>query len=298
MNSLRLATCWRVYSQSGAAQVVLALMLWLLSGWMQQAAACDLCSGFTCAACSIGTDEEEPPAAYGAPRNGWPQAYYGAPVYLTYSYQNLLDGGLKDPAGNSVPVEQIRTAIEEAFSVWAAVAPLHFIEVEDDGLPYSGNNAGRQFGQIRLRHVYINGPDPLVGSPTTKAQAYYPGTAPNAGDVEFDHGDPWSLIGTVREPDILGAAIHELGHSLGLTHSDLEAANMYWIFKRHTGPGSGMLHPDDIAAIQSIYGAGVGSVTPLPWGRVPEPSTLLLALGLIPFAHRAVRVWGKGSDAR
>lgn len=244
--------------------------------------ACEYCANFGCTLCAAaaadGPDEDPGPVVFFGPtRPGWPQpGGKGSPVYLTYSYQNLLDGGLLDPDGKPVPVAQIRTAIEEAFSVWASVAPLHFTEVEDDQLPYGAVSGPRQYGQVRFRHAYINGPDPPTGNPTTKAQAFYPGSAPNAGDVEFDHSDPWSLIGTTREPDILGAAIHELGHSLGLTHSGDPEANMYWIFRRHTGPGSGMLHPDDIAAIQSIYGAGVGSVTPLPVAAIPEPTLSLV----------------------
>jgi hypothetical protein len=226
--------------------------------------------------------------AFGPTRPGWPQpGGKGSPVYLTYSYQNLHDGSLLDPLGQPVPFTQIRTAIEEALSVWAEVVPIHFIEVEDDHLPYTSSTVGRQFGQIRFRHTYINGPDPPTGDPTTKAQAYFPGTSLNAGDVEFDRGDPWSLIGTTREPDILGAAIHELGHALGLTHSPQTTANMYWIFRRHTGPGSGMLADDDIAAVQSIYGAGVGSVTPLSIATVPEPPLgWLLVAGVMVLAWR------------
>ena len=73
---------------------------------------------------------------------------------------------------------------------------------------------------------------------------------------------------------MLGATVHELGHSLGLGHSSVSDANMYWIFTRYSGPGTAVLHADDLAGIQVIYGAGVGSVTPLP---VPEPSSWVLA---------------------
>ena len=94
-----------------------------------------------------------------------------------------------------------------------------------------------------------------------------------AGDVFFDNGDPWQEVGTLHEPDILGATIHELGHSLGLAHSSTTESNMYWIFTRYGGPGTGALYPDDVAGIQVIYGAGVGSVTPL---AIPEPATWVL----------------------
>jgi hypothetical protein len=38
---------------------------------------------------------------------------------------------------------------------------------------------------------------------------------------------------------------------------------MYWIFNRFSGIDTAELYYDDIAGVQSIYGAGVGSVTPL-----------------------------------
>src|SRR5262249_54058987 len=82
-------------------------------------------------------------------------------------------------------------------------------------------------------------------------------------------GDPWQMQGTLPTPDVLGAAIHELGHALGLDHSLDPTANMWPVFIRYNGPGTGAsLQPDDIAGIQAIYGPGAGSVTPLP-----EPST-------------------------
>ena len=49
---------------------------------------------------------------------------------------------------------------------------------------------------------------------------------------------------------------------------------MYWVFTRTSGLGTASLHPDDIAGIQFLYGAGVGSVTPL----IPEPASLVLVV--------------------
>lgn len=223
-----------------------------------------------------------PVRAFGPTRPGWPQQNPGDPVHITYSYNNLLDGGLKDSSGTPLPASIIRASIEDAFRVWAEVAPLHFTEVEDEGGPVrTGNYPDGQFGGIRFSHRYINGPDPPMGNPTTKAVAWFPGNSNIASDVHFDNSDPWQVIGTTSEPDVLGAAIHEIGHTLGLTHSNIPGVNMYWIFRRHTGPGSGMLLPDDIAAVRSIYGEGVGSVTPLP---VPEPNSAaawLVALALL-----------------
>jgi hypothetical protein len=203
-----------------------------------------------------------PARAYTLVGAGWPQpGGPGSPITLTYSYQNMFDNGLLMPDGQPLPKLLIRDSIEEAFGLWASVAPLHFVEVADDGIPYPTST---QYGTIRFRHIYINGPDPPPPAPPiAKAQAYYPGGSRSAGDVEYDHGDRWQEVGTIPQPDILGATVHELGHSLGLGHSASDAANMYWIFNRTTGLGTAFLDQDDINGIRARYGAGVGSVTPL-----------------------------------
>jgi Matrixin len=221
----------------------------------------------------------------------WPQpGGNGTPVTITYSYQNMFDGGLLTPSGQPLPNGLIRSSIEDAFGLWANVAPLHFVEVPDDGNPIVGNYANGQFGQIRFRHVYINGPDIPGQPPIAKAQAYYPYPGSNyAGDVEFDHSDRWQEVGTLPLPDILGAAIHEIGHSLGLAHTNNSQANMYWIFTRYAGPGTAALHADDVAGIRAIYGSGVGSVTPLV---APEPASSALIVTALLWLISARRLSG------
>jgi Matrixin len=216
----------------------------------------------------------------------WPSNGPNGSVTLTYSYENMFDGALKMKNGQPLPAYIIRKSIETALQLWANVVPISFVEVPDDGLGYG---LSTQFGQLRFRHVYINGPDPPDPAlPIAKAQAYFPGGGDYSGDVEFDHGDPWEVVGTLHEPDILGAATHEIGHTLGLNHTDVIGANMYWIFRRSAGLNDGWLHPDDIAGIQSIYGSGSGTVTPL--FAVPEPATWMLLLASLISLLAASRV--------
>jgi hypothetical protein len=207
---------------------------------------------------------------------GWSQPDGpGSPITLTYSYRNMFDDGLLMPDGAPLPKLLIRDSIEEALGLWASVAPLHFVEVDDDGRLY-GSGGATKYGTIRFQHIHINGPDPPPpAAPIAKAQAYYPGGSRSSGDVEYDHSDHWQEIGTLPQPDILGATVHELGHSLGLGHSASDAANMYWIFNRFSGLGTAFLDQDDINGIHARYGAGVGSVTPLAgsWpDRAIEPA--------------------------
>jgi hypothetical protein len=283
--------------------IVLAPMTVMVVGGV--AAACERCRALGTTAFhdpSLGGDDENDAlllprdddqggsGEYAASGVKWPQPNgLGTPITVTYSYQNMFDGGLKMPGGQPLPETLIRKSIEEALGVWASVVPITFREVEDDGLSYGQGSA--QYGQIRFRHIYINGPDPPPPAlPIAKAQAYYPsGTSPLAGDVEFDHGDPWQEVGTLPTPDILGAAIHEIGHTLGLGHTGIPQANMYWIFTRYSGLGTGALHSDDIAGVQFLYGPGEGQVIPL---SIPEPATqglLLLLTGIWCFTRRRAR---------
>jgi hypothetical protein len=200
----------------------------------------------------------------------------GTPVEITYSYKNMFANqnppgiGLLMPNGERLPDDLIRNSIEEALGLWASVAPLYFIEVPDDGLGYDSV----QRGELRFQHDYIDGPDlPPPAAPNVKARAHFPDFG---GEVWYDNGDPWQEVGTIPTPDILGATIHELGHSLGLNHSNEPGANMQSIFPRFSGLGSGQLSDDDIAGVQFLYGAGVGSVTPLDRSTVPEPSWMLV----------------------
>lgn len=198
----------------------------------------------------------------------WPQAFLGAPVTITYSYANIFDGGLLDPNNQAVPGSIIRESIQEALSLWAGVAPLNFVEVPDSGPAVSDEEYSPSLSNAEIRF----GDHFIDGFGNTKAHAYFP--LPNsglAGDVHFDTGDRWALVGTLTYPDLLGCAEHEIGHALGLDHSLDPNAVMYPTFHRMDGLGTGFLTPDDIAGIQAIYGAGVGSVTPLP-----EPATISL----------------------
>jgi hypothetical protein len=213
-------------------------------------------------------------AAFVLTGDKWPQAFLGSPVTITYSYANIFKGQLLDPNDQPLSNTVIRDSIQEALSLWASVAPLNFVEVPDSGPSVSDveYSASLSNAEIRFGDHYIDG----FGN--VKAHAYYPASLFSglAGDVHFDTGDRWALVGTLTYPDLLGCAEHEIGHALGLDHSLDSNAVMYPTFHRMNGLGTGFLTADDIAGIQAIYGAGVGSVTPLP-----EPATISLVMTAI-----------------
>lgn len=264
--------------------LLLSLLLACAFAFAAPAHACVYCEAFGCSVCAASDEPDAPFARFTLHGSQWPQpGGDGSPVTITYSYNNFLDGGLKDENGVTVPADYLRLVTKEAFGLWASVAPLHFVEVPDVGTPVFTSNSSTynsypdgSFGQIRLNHRYINGTDAQNGMPTTKALAYFPtSTTTNLpGDIHFDNGDPWAIIGTSSEPDVLGILTHEIGHAIGIGHSTLAGTVMNPAALRRMGPGTGILLPDDIAAVQAIYGAGVGSVTVL----VPEPAGGLIVL--------------------
>ena len=90
----------------------------------------------------------------------------------------------------------------------------------------------------------------------TLAHAFFP---VYGGDVHFDDDEDWT-VDTARGTSLLMTASHELGHSLGLSHSDVRSALMAPFYRGYEENIS--LDPDDIAGIQALYGDGESSTRP------------------------------------
>lgn len=206
-------------------------------------------------------DVASAPAEFTVPGGTWPQpGGLGSPVTLTYSLSNLTDGGL--PGGLAAP--QLRAAVEEALGLWAAYAPLYFVEVADSGpVPDDIEYAPQDHPQLRIGHHAIDGeafPDELAHAYLPPDAAFADGLA---GDVHFDDGNAWSLDPDTAV-DVLEVLVHELGHALGLGHEEIATAIMNPFYAgRYDGLGTAFLFEDDIAGIRSLYGSGVGAVTPV-----------------------------------
>jgi len=92
----------------------------------------------------------------------------------------------------------------------------------------------------------------------------------NAKQYTWHRGEPFGQTygeGGVRRADLDGVMLHELGHSLGLDHSDklpsaivgTSTVGSYPTMNSIVFPGIESLHMDDIAGIQSLYGTGEGA---------------------------------------
>ncbi|HUE41200.1 MAG TPA: matrixin family metalloprotease [Chthoniobacterales bacterium] len=109
------------------------------------------------------------------------------------------------------------------------------------------------------------------GSGTLAVTYYgYSGSTLTEADIVFNTAQPWdSYRGNLRSAyDIQRVALHESGHLLGMAHSTVSTAIMNAFINN-----SYTLQPDDIAGIQSLYGAPSGSPTPTPTpSATPTPT--------------------------
>ncbi len=160
---------------------------------------------------------------------------------VTYFFSN----GTPDIAGTTAE----RNAFRDAFDIWEEWTNLNFVEGSsllnsDIVISWGAGNHGDNF--------------PFDGVGNVLAHPFQPpanGTAHNlTGDMHFDEDETW---GTALRPnganprDLVTVAAHEIGHVIGLRHTDVPGALMV---PNYTGSHR-FLCLDDIQGIQSIYGA-------------------------------------------
>lgn len=145
---------------------------------------------------------------------------------------------LKYPIPGRVSNAEVDQAVKEAFEMWQAVTELTF----------SRRNSGRVDIEIRFDRYEHGDGDPFDGPGGTLAHAYFPQFG---GDMHVDDSEHWS-VQSFKGTNLKQTIVHELGHSLGLSHSDKREAVMA-PFYRGWDPYL-KLSNDDKQAIQSLYG--------------------------------------------
>ncbi|XP_031199684.1 stromelysin-2 isoform X1 [Mastomys coucha] len=193
----------------------------------------------------------------GVPDVGGFTTFPGSPkwrkTHITYRIVNYTP---------DLPRESVDSAIEKALKVWEEVTPLTFSRISEGEADIMISFAVGEHGDFY----------PFDGPGQSLAHAYPPGPG-FYGDVHFDDDEKWTLgpSGT----NLFLVAAHELGHSLGLFHSDNKESLMYPVYKFSTSPAHFHLSQDDIEGIQSLYGAPPSfDATPVPVLPVsPTPKT-------------------------
>lgn len=180
---------------------------------------------------------------------GWDGEGKGS-VELSYSFQALTQ---------KIPSDQVREEILRAMAAWSRAAAVKFTRGNDASAP---KNINILFGSRDHGDRYA-----FDGQGKVLAHTYYPSLPnpePIAGDLHFDDDELWKVGDDV---DLYSVALHELGHALGLGHSDVPNAVMYAYYRR-----ASELTPEDIGAIQQMYAEGTDVAAPAP----PKPIELAI----------------------
>jgi len=165
------------------------------------------------------------PFGFAAPGNRWPR------TQLSYSFDESI---------NTVPgvsAQLIRGGIRAALDLWSAATPLRF-------------TASTGTGDLKFRFAAGDHGDgnSFDGQGRVLAHAFLPSGNPMDGEVHFDVEERWSCS-FETEMDLVTVATHEIGHALGLDHSQVRGSMM---FPTYAGPQR-FLHDDDIQGIRTLY---------------------------------------------
>jgi len=149
---------------------------------------------------------------------------------LTYKFQNYT----ADMAQYKVASE-----IAKAFQFWSNVSALSFVRRY-----YLPADIDIKFVSGNHEHIQaFDGPGGVL------AHAFFP---QHGGDIHFDEDETWTSGNSTGTTHLLQVAIHEIGHALGLRHSEVSQSIMAPIYKGYQQNLA--LHSDDIAAIRYLYG--------------------------------------------
>jgi len=188
--------------------------------------------------------------------DGWDGPGLGS-AELGYFFQQLT---------GKLPADLTRSEIERALNEWAKYASLSFF-------PASSATSLRALNFLFASGNHGDG-YPFDGRGKVLAHTFYPSPPnpePIAGDVHLDNDEEWVMgpdIST-RSVDLFSVVLHELGHALGLGHSDVPGSVMYPYYRRHTS-----LTPVDTGAIQTLYAPAGSPGTP----EAPSPAPLALTI--------------------
>lgn len=137
---------------------------------------------------------------------------------------------------------------KNAFDIWSKHANVKFI--------YNSTKPDIVISFEKGRHRCVKKNElcsmGLDGVGKTLAHAFYPKDDQSTVEIHLDSEENWN------HEMLLSVLIHEIGHALGIFHSNDEEAIMYPFFNS----AKITLGSDDVNAIQKLFGSPISSTTP------------------------------------
>jgi hypothetical protein len=152
---------------------------------------------------------------------------------ISYSFGNL---------GTRVDPSQTRAEAIRAMAEWSRAVAVTFTET-------TVRNTSRNI-DILFAAGQHGDPFPFLSGSTVLGHSFYPANPnpePLAGDIHINDAWGWSIGG---QWDVFSVILHELGHSLGIGHTDTPGSVMYPYYQQATG-----LKQQDIDSIRQLYAA-------------------------------------------
>lgn len=182
---------------------------------------------------------------YATANNKWRKRHLH---YAIAKYHNSL----------SLTHDNINDVVRNAFSLWQEHANINITMVQDSRKAdlrvsfLTGSHSTARTRHINNR-LSFDGPGGVL------AHASFP----TVGEIHFDDQETWLLEGLKNDGkmgyNLKWAAVHELGHALGLKHSRVKNSIMNPLYKTRDNLH---LNTDDIKGIQRLYGKP-GSTAPI-----------------------------------
>jgi len=143
-----------------------------------------------------------------------------------------------------------QSSIRASYTAWSSVSCSYY-KSQDMGL--TSNKSGNKSDKINTNTVpsyWSQSPNALGVTMT-----YMYGPKITDADTVYNPNRQWSTTGAYNKIDVQAVATHEIGHQLGLDHSQYQSATMYYaVGAGNLGPRS--LHSDDISGLCAIYPSG------------------------------------------
>ena len=155
----------------------------------------------------------------------------------------------------NIPNERVDDAMRRGLQIWADQTTLRFKQVP------TGSPADINISFEVRRHTRNPPFYDFDGKGGVLAHAFFP----ESGVVHFDDDENF-VLNSPDGTELYIVAAHEFGHTLGISHSNIQAALMapYYRYSKNL-----KLHEDDIRAVQALYGRNTDPVTNPPITRRP-----------------------------